>query len=72
MDLPEITEAQRIKLDPGDALAIYTDADLLTAEQVRHITDAVRRALGLLGLPVLVLPRGWGAAVLKEVPGDGG
>ncbi len=58
MNLPEITEVQRLALKPGDSLIVRVPVqlDMATADYVTHKVRAVLRLPD--DFPVLVLPDG--------------
>ena len=54
MSLPEVTEIQRWKLEPGDRLIVATDR-VVSLSDVERIKERVRAALALpADFPVLV------------------
>lgn len=64
-DLPEITEVQRLRLEPGDALVVRLEREPDMDEAAR-IKARVRATLGRDTVPVLVLGPG---ASLEVVDG---
>jgi len=56
MSLPEITDVQRYRLQPGDALVLRV-AGRISPVQAERVKEQVRAGLGILGedVPVLVL-----------------
>lgn len=74
VELPEVTEVQRLRLEPGDSLVVHVD------DRNRHLTMAnaadlqgrVRAVLGLASdFPVLVLPHDMSLEVVSW-PEDSG
>lgn len=55
--LPEILDARRIALQPGDRL-ILSVAELITAEQADRLAQHIRHWAGS-DIPVMVLPPGF-------------
>ena len=53
-DLPEITEVQRLRLEPGDALVIRLDREP-SMQDAHDAQGRVRAVLGRGDIPVLVL-----------------
>lgn len=66
MDLPEITEAKRLALRPGDSLVIRLDREPSECE-ADEIAERVRE---LAGVPVLVLGPSMDAGVAGAEAGD--
>lgn len=64
--LPEITEAERLELKPGDILVVYNNAFEIDREQANEIENAVRRHLGRPDLKVMALGRDWGVTVIQD------
>lgn len=69
MSLPEISDVQRLRLEPGDSLVIRCPErlDMATAAEVKERVRAILRLAD--DVPVLVLPEGLGVEVLS---GGGG
>jgi len=65
MDLPEITEAKRLALRPGDSLAVRLDR-VPNEYEAHAIAERVR---GITGVPVLVLWPGVDVEVISPEPG---
>lgn len=63
--LPEITEAKRLALRPGDSLAIRLDREPDESEAY-EIASRVRR---IVGVPVLVLGPSMDVEVISPEPG---
>lgn len=65
MDLPEITEVQRLTLKPGDRLIVRTDGKLRAAQAA----DMLERFRARLGVPddvqVVILDNGMSAEVVE-------
>jgi hypothetical protein len=59
MELPEIHEAARLRLEPGDILVLRNNEIEIDQQQMADIKAHVRAVLGLPNLPVLVLGRDW-------------
>lgn len=68
MDLPEITEAERLALRPGEVLVLHLDRDPSGAE-VEAIKDELARMLGSPGKALLLGP-GTEITVVSPEPGD--
>jgi hypothetical protein len=64
--LPEIHEAQRLELRPGDVLVVRNTEIEVTSGQAREIERAVREHLGRPDLKVMVLGRDWEVAVIRD------
>lgn len=67
MDIPEITEVQRMRLEPGDKLIVRIEArvDMATADVIKK---HIRGVLGLAeDFPVLVLDRGANVEVVSSL-----
>ncbi len=67
MELPEITEVQRLQLRPGDRLIVRTDTrlDMATADRIkRYVKDVFGE-----DVPVLVLDKGAGLEVMAAEEG---
>ena len=56
-DLPEITEVQRLRLEPGDALVVRLESEP-SMQSADAIKNRVRAVLDLDTVPVLVLGPG--------------
>lgn len=57
-ELPEITEVQRLRLEPGDALVVHLNAHSIDMESAGLIQARVRAVLGLDdSFPVLLLAK---------------
>lgn len=67
MELPEIHEAERLELKPGDVLVVYNDEMEIGQELAAEIERAVRGHLGLPDLKVMALGRSWGVTVIRDV-----
>ena len=65
--LPEIKEATRLRLGPGDFLAITLDTRGFSMSQVNEIKNRVRIALGLPDLNILILPEDASVSVVSPV-----
>ena len=64
--LPEITDVQRLRLNPGDSLVIRLPGPV-SAQQAALAIERVRAVLGLdESVPVLVLPAEGGVEVLAK------
>lgn len=72
MELPEIHEAKRLRLEPGDILVLRNNEIEIDQEQMREIKAHVRVALGLPDLPVLVMGRDWDVESVQPVAEDAG
>lgn len=69
MNLPEITDAERLTLRPGDALVIRFPGQI-THHQAGLVIERVRASLGLdESTRVLILPAGASAEVIEQ-PGE--
>lgn len=68
MELPEIAEVQRWRVEPGDRIVVLVDyeLDVSTGEELGR---QVKRILGV-ECPVLVLPRGVRLKVVNEEETD--
>lgn len=63
-DLPEITEARVLRLQPGDLLAIIPGWPL-NDQDAEDISQRVREITGP-GIPILILPApGWDLTVVR-------
>jgi hypothetical protein len=63
-ELPEVTEVQRLRLEPGDRLVVRADREL-TQHQTETIPSRVRAALHLPDdFPVMVIPAGFSVEVV--------
>jgi hypothetical protein len=62
MDLPDITEIQRLTLRPGDRIVVHADADL-SLQAADMIKEKVRRGLSL-GPDVNILVVGRGMSII--------
>ena len=59
MSLPEVTDVQRFRLEPGDALVVHLNTDHLTAEDAATVRMRARAGLGLgEDVPILILGPG--------------
>jgi hypothetical protein len=67
VDLPEITEAKRLTLSPGDSLAVRLDREPDQYE-AHEIAERVR---AITGVPVLVLGPGADIEVIGTEAGGG-
>ena len=66
-ELPQVTEVQRLRLEPGDKLVIRADVDRMSHEDADMLQCRVRAALRVPDdFPVMVLPAGWSAEVLNS------
>lgn len=65
MELPEIHEAERLQLNPGDALVVRNTEIEIDQYQADEIARAVRNVLGKPDLPVLVFGRDWEVTVAE-------
>jgi hypothetical protein len=65
MSLPEISDVQRLRLEPGDSLVVRCPArlDMATVVEVKERVRAILRIAD--DVPVLVLPDGMGVEVLS-------
>lgn len=69
MNLPEITEVQRLALKPGDRIVIRAD-QVLTAQQAAELTQMARVRLRLpKDAPVFVLGKGMSLEVVEGLSG---
>lgn len=67
---PDITEVQRLRLEPGDRLVVTTNRSDLSQHEATVTEIRVRELLALPDdVPVLVLPRGYEVGALKPEPG---
>lgn len=57
MELPEITEVQRLTLKPGDVLVVHTNAYQIGEADADHLKARLREAIGTVDLPILLLAR---------------
>ena len=65
--LPEITEVQRLRLEPGDALVVRVAADEVDMCTADLLKERVRALLGgAPDLPVMVLAAGGSVEVLNS------
>jgi hypothetical protein len=65
-EIPQITEAERLRLEPGDALVIHLNAGHITVAEAGLIEGRVRARLKLGdGIPVMVLPAAMGVSVVR-------
>lgn len=72
IELPEITDVERLTLRPGDSLAIRFPG-MISEQQAERVIARVRAALRLDGsVPVLVLPAGASAQVIEAPEGPAG
>ena len=59
MSLPEITDVQRLRLEPGDALVVHLNAHELTESDALMVRTRARAGLGLAeDVPILILAAG--------------
>lgn len=65
MVLPEMTEAERLRLEPGDALALHVGVEEVDQAQADEIKARIRGLLGLPDLPILVLGRSNSVEVIQ-------
>lgn len=59
MELPEIHEAKRLRLEPGEILVLRNNEIEIDQQMAEDIKAHVRAVLGLPNLPILVLGRDW-------------
>lgn len=65
MELPEITEAERLHFEPGDCLVLHLNASEVSQEIAAEVRDKVRVILGRPDLPVLILARDMSVKVIS-------
>lgn len=71
MSLPEITDVQRLRLEPGDALVLHLAADRISAADALMVKERARAGLGLGDdVPLLVLAAGHRLSVVSAPGGD--
>ena len=70
MSLPEVTDVQRLRLKPGDALVVHLNALELTESDAVMVRARARAGLGLAeDVPILILAAGQRLS-LVNAPGD--
>lgn len=72
MDLPEITEVQRLTIRPGDTLVIKLAVSVLDRKTADDMTGQLREFLELdPSIKILILPQGDSLSVLETEQPDG-
>lgn len=66
MEIPEITQAERLELKPGDVLVVHNSEIEIDRQHAWEIERAVREHLGRPDLKVMALGRDWNVAVIRE------
>jgi len=67
MHIPDITEVQRLRLEPGDKLVVHLNTSHLEEATAQAVREQVRDALALAaGFPVMILARGVQVEVLNS------
>lgn len=56
-NLPRVTEIQRLRLRPGEALVVHVPAGM-QADAIARMTRLLQRVLGRPDLPIIVAPPG--------------
>ncbi len=63
----EIREIDRLTLQPGDRLIVYSSQKHVAHEQAREVADRLRAALRLPDIPVAVCGSDWQISVIQAV-----
>lgn len=66
MDLPEIHEAARLRVEPDEILVLRNTEVEIDMQQADDFKRMVRASLGLPNLKVLVLGRDWDVTVVED------